>query len=198
MVNLETRAWHRSPTLGRTLFINHYSKDGPMWEPRTTQYRLTRPAPGRLLVKLSGVSNFLRLRKSGVPDLRRPRLTNRNFGLTLGGLLLFVGLASWFLAGQRLDWAFVVGGIVLVTASIAPTILLPVNLMWHSVAKHLRIITNWVVLGSIFYLIITPAGLVLRLFRHDPLALTKNDRTVDSYFTPVQRRSNAETMLDWF
>jgi len=142
-------------------------------------------------------SSKIGFHKSGVPRLQRSRLSNRKFGLALAVLFLSIGLASWFLAGQRLDWAFIVGGIFLSAAVVAPAILLPVNLIWHNVTNHIRIITNWVILGSIYYFVITPAGLALRLFGHDPLVRRKG-QTVDSYFTPVQRRTDAETMQDWF
>ena len=137
------------------------------------------------------------LRKSGAPSAGHSRMSNRKFGLALGVLFLMIGLVFWFLAGLRLDWAFVAGGIFLSVAAIVPAILLPVNLIWHNVAKHVRTVTNWVVLGSIFYFVITPTGLALRLFGHDPLVRRKG-QPVDSYFTPVQRQTDAKTMHDWF
>jgi hypothetical protein len=125
------------------------------------------------------------------------RLTHRVFGLAVGALLLIVSLVSWHVFGHRPYWAFVVGGIFLTIAVVAPWVLLPVNLIWHGIARRIGTATNWGILGLIFYFILTPTGIILRLIGHDPIA-RKGDRLADSYFKAVRRQSNAENMRDWF
>ena len=50
-----------------------------------------------------------------------------------------------------------------------------------------------VMLTLLFLLVFTPLGLMLRLFRHDPLALRRAPGT-DSYWLPVKRRNRIDRM----
>ena len=50
-----------------------------------------------------------------------------------------------------------------------------------------------VVLTLLFLLVFTPLGLVLRLFRHDPLAL-RGPSGASSYWSPVKRRNRLDRM----
>lgn len=50
-----------------------------------------------------------------------------------------------------------------------------------------------VMLTLLFLLVFTPLGLMLRLFRHDPLALRRAPGT-DSYWLPVKRRNRLDRM----
>jgi hypothetical protein len=50
-----------------------------------------------------------------------------------------------------------------------------------------------VVLTLLFLLVFTPLGLILRLFRHDPLALRRPADT-DTYWLPVRRRNRLDRM----
>ncbi|MBL9210165.1 MAG: hypothetical protein JNL92_06835 [Opitutaceae bacterium] len=50
-----------------------------------------------------------------------------------------------------------------------------------------------VVLTLLFLLVFTPLGLILRFFRHDPLALRRRSGA-DSYWLPVKRRNRLDQM----
>jgi hypothetical protein len=125
------------------------------------------------------------------------RMSNRKFAIAVGGILLTIGLFGWVVFDQIIDWALVGGGVILATAAVAPGVFLPVNLLWHRIGNSVGAIINWVTLASIFYLVLTPVGLTLRLFGHDTIG-RKENRSLDSYFSPVRRQSDAETMRDWF
>ena len=72
-----------------------------------------------------------------------------------------------------------------VLALVAPRSLGPINRGWMHLAEALGWINTRILLIVIFYLVVTPLGLVMRLFRRDPLAVTKRD----TYWTEPPKNS---------
>ena len=125
------------------------------------------------------------------------RLSDRNFGLALVVVFLVLAALGWLLFDAVPVWAMVVAGVFLVLALALPASLLPLNCLWHALAFRLGRVTNFLILGLFFFIFILPVGFVLRLFGWDPLCRAQ-DPGVESYFTPVQRRTSAETLPDMF
>ncbi len=97
--------------------------------------------------------------------------SDRAFGLVFTAVFAIVGL--WPLAGggPLRIWALGVAAAFLAAAAIRPKILAPLNRIWTGIGLFLHRIANFVVLTLMFYLVITPTGLMLRLFGKDPLRL---------------------------
>jgi hypothetical protein len=97
----------------------------------------------------------------------------RSFGRVVGAVL--VGIAV-FIAWRR-GWAPNVGAAVLaglgttllVLGQLAPAVLKPVHRVWMALALVLGFVMTRVILTLVFFLVITPTGLVFRLLRKDPL-----------------------------
>ncbi|MDH3658512.1 MAG: SxtJ family membrane protein [Alphaproteobacteria bacterium] len=118
--------------------------------------------------------------------------TDRGFGLTVGGILLAIGLVriglGWWSSGAFLlgwvEWLLCgVGAVLVVFGLIAPSILAPLNRGWTKLGLILFKVVNPIVLGLIFLLTIVPIGLLLRAFGKDPLRL-KFDADAKSYWIP--------------
>jgi hypothetical protein len=112
----------------------------------------------------------------------------RSFGLLVGGI--FVAIALWPVivrGGPARVWALVLGIGLVIPALIAPRSLQPIYRMWMALAAVLAWINTRIVLGLIFFGLITPVGLVRRAF-NDPLARAF-DADVDTYRVPQRRRS---------
>jgi hypothetical protein len=112
----------------------------------------------------------------------RPRL--RRFGLTVGLALLVVGaLLLWrHRAWLPLPAPFgALGAVLLLLAGLAPLWLRPIEWAWMKLANALGWVMTRVVLGLIFLLVFTPAGLIRRLLGKDPLEL-RFDRRAASYW----------------
>lgn len=93
------------------------------------------------------------------------RRHGRKFGLTLGvAFLVFAGIAIW--RGHPLTTRVLgsVGALLLVGGLVAPVALLPVERAWMRLAHLLSRITTPIVMGVLFFLVITPVGLIRRAF----------------------------------
>jgi len=64
-----------------------------------------------------------------------------------------------------------IGGLLVGLGLLVPTWLAPVERVWMAVARAMGWVMTRVILGLLFCLIFTPAGLILRLLGKDPLGL---------------------------
>ena len=107
--------------------------------------------------------------------------SDRNFGLTWAVVMGVVG--AWPLIhgmAPRL-WAMIPAGMFLLAAFACPKILAPLKVVWFRVGLVLHHIVTPIVMGLIFYLAVTPTGLILRAMGRDPLRL-KKDPSAPSYW----------------
>jgi hypothetical protein len=100
------------------------------------------------------------------------RLSNaelRKFGLTVGGAFAILGAISWWRGHEtppRVLWTIAV--LLAVPGAVAPAILGPVHTAWMAFANVLGRINTRIILTVLYYLVMTPVGVIMRLFR-DPL-----------------------------
>lgn len=126
-----------------------------------------------------------------------PRQTNRAFALTFAILFGLIGLAAWAGYGAVVPWVFGVAAGLAVVAFVAPWLALPLNRLWGALAGRLSHLSNRLLLGLFLYVVLTPVGLMMRLFGKDPMERRKDPAT-SSYLSPVGRQATAETYRDMF
>jgi len=93
----------------------------------------------------------------------------RKFGLTVGGIFLVLGTVSWLRdhdLAPKILWC--VGTMLVVPGAVAPRALAGVERVWMRMAGVLGHVNARIILTLVFFLLMTPVGAVLRLFR-DPL-----------------------------
>ena len=87
----------------------------------------------------------------------------RNFGLIVGGVFSIIGVWPMVFRGGSLRlWAVIVGGLLLVGGALLPQILAPVYRVWMFIGHVLGWINTRILLGIVFYGLVTPLGFVLR------------------------------------
>ena len=108
--------------------------------------------------------------------------SDRAFGLVFTVVFTLVAIWPWVFGetGVRL-WVAIVAVGLLVVSFVCPKILAPANRLWMQFGLLLHRIVNPVVMGLIFFLTVTPTGLIFRLLGKDPLRL-KFDREAKTYW----------------
>jgi hypothetical protein len=112
----------------------------------------------------------------------------RKFGLMVGGVFVVLGLLLLFRSRAAGPYLLGIGGVLVVFGAASPQFLKPVYVAWMSVAFALGFVVSHVILTLFFFLVITPVGLVARIFGKDFLRL-KLDRNAPSYW--VRRKTGA-------
>jgi Saxitoxin biosynthesis operon protein SxtJ len=94
----------------------------------------------------------------------------RDFGLLVGGIFGVIGLwpLLWRQQSPRL-WALALAVALVLPALVAPPILAPAYRAWMKLAEVLAWVNTRIVLGVVFYGVVTPIGLVMRLTGRDPM-----------------------------
>ena len=94
----------------------------------------------------------------------------------VGGVFSVIGLWPMFLRGEPLRlWAVVLGSLLILLGSLVPTWLAPVHRGWMWVGHVLGWINTRIILGVIFYGLITPIGIVFRMFGKDTMRQSFSD-----------------------
>ena len=82
---------------------------------------------------------------------------------------------------------FVISGSFFILGAAAPEILKPIYVVWMKLAVVLSWINTRIILLVLFYLVLTPIGLIMRMFGKDALDL-KIDKSRDSYWRKKEKK----------
>ena len=98
------------------------------------------------------------------------RGNERSFGLSVGGICALIALVQLWHRRLALTWIVaVLASLLIVPALMRPSWLRIPNALWWRLAHGLGWINARILLSAVFFLIMTPVGLVLRLAGWDPL-----------------------------
>jgi len=119
--------------------------------------------------------------ESSLPsDVKPP--SERSFGVVFAAVFMLVALYPLLKSQPVRTWSLAVAAIFAALAWLLPAVLRPLNLLWFRFGLLLHKIVNPVVMGAIFFAVILPSGLLMRVFRKDPLKL-KRDPNAITYWT---------------
>jgi hypothetical protein len=110
--------------------------------------------------------------------------SDRAFGCTVGSILIVIGVAKVSVAGALSPVAcvlFAAGPMLLLLGIVAPSRLSPLNRIWSRLGALIAKVVNPIVLTLLFFFVVTPMALVVRIAGKRPLRLTP-DRTASSYW----------------
>ena len=108
--------------------------------------------------------------------------SNKSFGLVF--FVIFIIIALWPLLndGNIRIWSIIVSIIFLILGLLNSKILTPFNKLWMKLGVLLGTIVSPIVMGVVYFGIITPIGLIMKLFGKDVLNL-KLDKNKKTYWT---------------
>lgn len=107
--------------------------------------------------------------------------SDRSFGIVFAAVFAVIGLLPLVFGGGVRLWSLSVGAAFLAIALAVPSLLAPLNRIWLRFGLLLHRIVSPLVLGIMFFLVITPMGLVMRALGKDLLRL-KSDKGLSSYW----------------
>lgn len=124
--------------------------------------------------------------------------SDRTFGLVFAAVFALIAILPMLHGRAPHVWALVIGMAFLATALTRPALLHPLNRLWFRFGILLHRLVTPVVLGVLFYLVLTPTAAVMRVFGKDPLQ-RRFDPEAESYWIRREPPGPApESMVDQF
>ena len=111
--------------------------------------------------------------------------SDRSFGIVFAVVFIIVALYPLLDGAPVRLWALPIAAAFLAVALFRPTLLGLLNALWSKLGMVLHKIVNPVVLGLMFFAVLTPTALLLRLFGKD-LVGRSFDRQRASYWVERQ------------
>ena len=103
-------------------------------------------------------------------------VTNRNFGLTFFAVFLIVSIWPLIYNEQIRIWSLIVGFVFLILGLLNSKILTPLNILWFKFGIILGKFISPIIMGIIFFFIVTPISLTMKIFGKDLLNLKYNNQ----------------------
>ena len=100
--------------------------------------------------------------------------SNRSFGVVFFIVFLLIALYPVIKGDDIGLWSLIVSLIFLILGLLNSKILSPLNILWFKFGILLGRIISPLIMGIIFFLVVTPIGLIMRLFKKDLLNLKYN------------------------
>ncbi len=102
--------------------------------------------------------------------------SNRSFGIVF--FIVFLLIASYPLTygGEIRIWSLIISIIFLILGLLNSKILAPLNKIWFKFGIFLGKMISPLIMGIIFFLVVTPIGLIMRLLGKDVLNLKYNKK----------------------
>ena len=100
--------------------------------------------------------------------------SNRSFGVVFFIVFLLIGLYPLLKGNDLRIWSLIISFIFLALGLINSRILTPLNRLWFKFGLLLGKFISPIIMGIIFFIVVTPIGIIMRLFKKDLLNLKFN------------------------
>jgi hypothetical protein len=107
--------------------------------------------------------------------------SNRTFGLVFTVVFVVLAVLPLFNGAALRWWAMAVAGVLLCLALAVPQVLSPLNRAWIRLGFLLHRVMNPLILGVLFFLVVTPTAWIMRVLGKRPLTLDR-DPNLSSYW----------------
>ena len=100
--------------------------------------------------------------------------SNRSFGIVFFIVFLIIAIYPLLNQGELRLWSLIISIIFLILGLLNSKLLLPLNKIWFKFGLFLGKIVSPLIMGIIFFLVVTPIGFTMRLLGKDVLNLKYN------------------------
>jgi len=111
-----------------------------------------------------------------------PLSSERKFGLMFAAFFCLLGVRAFWHHRPTAPLLLLLALLCLLAAVLLPQILAPLTKAWFLLGNAMGKIVSPIVLGAIFFLCITPVGLLQRLMGRDSLKMRAKSRHVSSHW----------------
>ena len=120
--------------------------------------------------------------------------SNRSFGFVFSIVFLLIALWPLLNNSEIRIWSLILSAIFLILGFLNSIILNPLNILWFKFGLLLGKIISPLVMGLIFFCVVTPIGILMKIFMKDLLKLKYNNK--NSYW--VDKNEPKSKMSDQF
>ncbi len=120
--------------------------------------------------------------------------SNRSFGIVFFVVFILIAIYPLINNDEMRLWSFFLSIIFLILGIFNSKILTPLNWLWFKLGLLLGKIISPIIMFLVYFTVVTPTGLLLRLFNKDILNLKFNKKI--SYW--INKEKNIGTMKDQF
>ena len=120
--------------------------------------------------------------------------SNRSFGIVFFIVFLLIGLYPLLKNNDIRIWSLIVSSVFLLLGLKNSKILTPLNILWFKFGTILGKYVSPIIMGLVFFLVVTPTGIIMKIFNKDLLKLKK--RNINSYW--IKRDDQKSDMKNQF
>jgi len=100
--------------------------------------------------------------------------SNQSFGVVFFVVFLLIALYPITYSGDIRIWSLIISLIFIILGLLNSKILTPLNKLWFKFGIFLGKIVSPLIMGVIFFFVVTPIGLIMRMLGKDVLNLKQN------------------------
>ena len=120
--------------------------------------------------------------------------SNKSFGIVFAAVFSLIAFWPLIKGNDIRIWALIISIIFLVLGLINSKILTPLNRLWFKIGIFLGNFIAPIVMGIIFFLVVTPTGIIMKLLGKDLIKLKKNNEK--SYW--IEKKNIKSSMKNQF
>ena len=102
--------------------------------------------------------------------------SNKSFGIVFFIVFLLIAIYPLINNGDLRIWSLIIAIIFLILGLINSKVLTPLNKLWFKFGLLLGKVVSPLIMGIIFFLVVTPTGLIMRIIGKDLLNLKFNKK----------------------
>ena len=102
--------------------------------------------------------------------------SNKSFGIVFFIVFLLIAIYPLINNGELRIWSLIIAIIFLILGLINSKVLTPLNKLWFKFGLLLGKVVSPLIMGIIFFLVVTPTALIMRIIGKDLLNLRFNNK----------------------
>ena len=121
--------------------------------------------------------------------------SNRSFGIVFFIVFVLIAIYPLINQGEVRIWSLIISSLFLLLGLLNSKILTPLNKLWFRFGLFLGKIISPIIMGVIFFLVVTPIGLLMRLFGKDVINLKLNKKKNSYWIEKVGPKSKMKNQF---